>query len=499
MRGMAFGKESQDKALCEEWLCKVFRGIYRMFCRGRSFWCSRGEKRMRKVLSEEEKYKQMMEEPVQSLIPRLAVPSMVSMIVVAVYNMADTFFVSRLGTSASAAVGVVYSMVAIIQAIAFMIGMGSGNEISRLLGAKKQEEAEHYVAIGFFTELILGTFIALFCIIYVRILVYALGSTKTIAPYAISYAQYVLLGTPFIMASLGMNNMLRFQGNSFYSMLGIATGGILNMFLDPLFIYGFHMGIIGAAVATTLSQIVSFSILLYQCNKMPACISVSLKNFKPSLKRYSLILQFGLPSLARQGVAGVSTIILNFSAHPYGDAAIAAMAIVMRIIMFLNSLVIGFGQGFQPVCGYCYGAKNYKRVEEAYRFSLKVCFLMLIVMGTVVFIFAKPLITVFRKEDAEVIRIGYLALRLQCLTIPLAAQITMANMFSQTTGYPFRASIVALLRQGICLIPVLFILPPLFGLLGVQMSQPISDIFSAGIAFFITNGILRELRVQSGK
>ena len=454
---------------------------------------------MRKVLTEEEKYKQMMEEPVHTLIPRLALPSMVSMIVVAVYNMADTFFVSQLGTSASAAVGVIYSMVAIIQAIAFMIGMGSGNEISRLLGAKKQEEAERYVAIGFFTEILLGVSIAIFSIIYIENLVYALGSTKTIAPYAISYAKYVLLGTPFIMASLGMNNMLRFQGNSFYSMLGIATGGILNMFLDPLFIYGFHMGIRGAALATTLSQIVSFSILLYQCNRMPACISVSFKNFKPSLKRYRLIFRFGLPSLARQGIAGVSTIILNFSAHPYGDAAIAAMAIVMRIIMFLNSLVIGFGQGFQPVCGYCYGAKNYKRVEEAYRFSLKVCFLMLMVMGTAVFIFAKPLITVFRKGDAEVIRIGYLALRLQCLTIPLSAQITMANMFSQTTGYPFRASFVALLRQGICLIPVLLILPPVFGLLGVQMSQPISDFFAAGIAFFITNGILRELRVKPGK
>ena len=454
---------------------------------------------MRKILTEEEKFRQMMEEPVQTLIPRLALPSMVSMIVVAVYNMADTFFVSQLGTSASAAVGVIYSMVAIIQAIAFMIGMGSGNEISRLLGAKKQEEAERYVAIGFFTEILLGVSIAIFSIIYIEALVYALGSTKTIAPYAISYAKYVLLGTPFIMASLGMNNMLRFQGNSFYSMLGIATGGILNMFLDPLFIYGFHMGIRGAALATTLSQIVSFSILLYQCNRMPACISVSFKNFKPSLKRYSLIFRFGLPSLARQGIAGVSTIILNFSAHPYGDAAIAAMAIVMRIIMFLNSLVIGFGQGFQPVCGYCYGAKNYKRVEEAYRFSLKVCFLMLMVMGTAVFIFAKPLITVFRKGDAEVIRIGYLALRLQCLTIPLSAQITMANMFSQTTGYPFRASFVALLRQGICLIPVLLILPPVFGLLGVQMSQPISDFFAAGIAFFITNGILRELRVKPGK
>lgn len=452
---------------------------------------------MRKVLTEEEKFRQMMEEPVQTLIPRLALPSMVSMIVVAVYNMADTFFVSQLGTSASGAVGIVYSMMAIIQAIAFMIGMGCGNEISRLLGAKKQEEAERFVAIGFFTELFLGTLIALFCIIYVIPLIYALGSTKTIAPYAISYAKYVLLGTPFIMASLGMNNMLRFQGNSFYSMLGIATGGILNMFLDPLFIYGLKMGITGAAVATTLSQMVSFFILLYQCNKMPACISVSLKNFKPSLKRYGLILQFGLPSLARQGIAGVSTIILNFSAHPYGDAAIAAMAIVMRITMFLNSLVIGFGQGFQPVCGYCYGAKNYKRVEQAYYFSLKVCFLMLIVMGAVVFFFAKPLITVFRREDAEVIRIGYLALRLQCLTIPLAAQITMANMFSQTTGYPFRASIVALLRQGICLIPVLLILPPLFGLFGVQLSQPVSDVFAASIAFLITGGILKELRARS--
>lgn len=452
---------------------------------------------MRKALTEEEKYRQMMEEPVNTLIPRLALPSMVSMVVVAVYNMADTFFVSRLGTSASGAVGIVFSMAAIIQAFAFMIGMGCGNEISRLLGAKKQEEAARFVAIGFFTEIILGTIIALFGIVYCAPLVYALGSTETIAPYAISYARYILLGTPFIMASLGMNNMLRFQGNSFYSMMGISTGGILNMFLDPLFIYGFHMGIMGAAVATTISQIVSFSILLYQCNKMPACISVSFKNFKPSLKRYILILKFGLPSLARQGIAGVSTIILNFSAHPYGDAAIAAMAIVMRITMFINSLVIGFGQGFQPVCGYCYGAKNYNRVEKAYYFSLKVCFSILVVMGVVVFIFAKPLITAFRKEDAEVIRIGFLALRLQCLTIPLAAQLTMANMFSQTTGYPLRASIVALLRQGICLIPILLVLPPLFGLLGVQSSQPVSDVFAAIIAFLITDGILKEIRSKT--
>jgi len=424
------------------------------------------------AMKEEEKFRQMLEEPVNRLIPKLAIPSMVSMIVVAVYNMADTFFVSRLGTSASAAVGVVFSMAAIIQAIAFMIGMGCGNEISRLLGAKEQEEAERYVAVGFFTELIIG---------------------------AMQYARIILFGSPFMMASLGMNNMLRFQGNSFYSMIGISTGGVLNMFLDPLFIYVGKMGIGGAAFATILSQMLSFFILLYQCNKMPACISVSPRNFKPSLKRYSIILRFGCPSLARQGIAGVSTILLNFSAHPYGDAAIAAMAIVMRISMFIFSLVIGFGQGFQPVCGYAYGAKHYKRVAEAYRFSLKVGFTMLIFAGAAVFLFAKPLVTAFRKEDGEVIRIGTLALQLQCLTMPLSAQITMANMFSQTTGYPLRASIVALLRQGICLIPILLIFPRAFGLFGLQMSQPLSDIFAASIAFLITGGILKELKEREKK
>ena len=204
-------------------------------------------------ISQEARYRQMMEEPVHTLIPRLAVPSIISMLVTAIYNMADTYFVSQLGTSPSAAVGVVFSLMAGIQAVAFMIGMGCGNEISRLLGQKEREEAERYVATGFFTELIAGTLIAIAGILFSEKLVYLLGSTATIAPYAASYTRYVLIGIPFFMASLGMNNMLRFQGNSFYSMIGIATGGILNMFLDPLLIYGFHMGIAGAAVATSVS------------------------------------------------------------------------------------------------------------------------------------------------------------------------------------------------------------------------------------------------------
>ena len=437
-------------------------------------------------ISQEARYRQMMEEPVHTLIPRLAVPSIISMLVTAIYNMADTYFVSQLGTSPSAAVGVVFSLMAGIQAVAFMIGMGCGNEISRLLGQKEREEAERYVATGFFTELIAGTLIAIAGILFSEKLVYLLGSTATIAPYAASYTRYVLIGIPFFMASLGMNNMLRFQGNSFYSMIGIATGGILNMFLDPLLIYGFHMGIAGAAVATSVSQMISFCILVWQCNCMPACLSIRLRRFRPALSRYANIFRFGLPSLARQGIASVAVIVTNFAAQPYGDAAIAAIAI------------IGFGQGFQPVCGFNYGAKNYKRVEEAYQFSLRVCFVALLFMGVASFLNAERIVMLFQR-DPKVVEIGTRALQLQACTIPLAAQITMANMFSQTTGYNFRATVVALLRQGICLLPVLLVLPRIFGLAGIQSAQPVSDIFSAIIAFLITKSILDEMRQKTAE
>ena len=449
-------------------------------------------------ISQEARYRQMMEEPVHTLIPRLAVPSIISMLVTAIYNMADTYFVSQLGTSPSAAVGVVFSLMAGIQAVAFMIGMGCGNEISRLLGQKDREEAERYVATGFFTELIAGTLIAAAGILFSEKLVYLLGSTATIAPYAASYTRYVLIGIPFFMASLGMNNMLRFQGNSFYSMIGIATGGILNMFLDPLLIYGFHMGIAGAAVATSVSQMISFCILVWQCNCMPACLSIRLRRFRPALSRYANIFRFGLPSLARQGIASVAVIVTNFAAQPYGDAAIAAIAIVSRVAMFMNSAIIGFGQGFQPVCGFNYGAKNYKRVEEAYRFSLRVCFVALLFMGVASFLNAERIVMLFQR-DPKVVEIGTRALQLQACTIPLAAQITMANMFSQTTGYNFRATVVALLRQGICLLPVLLVLPRIFGLAGIQSAQPVSDIFSAIIAFLITKSILDEMRQKTAE
>mgnify|MGYP001047305687 CR=1 FL=1 len=448
---------------------------------------------MPKAMTKEEKYKQMIDTPVQKLIPKLAVPTIISMLVTSIYNMADTFFVSQIGTSASGAVGIMFSAMAMIQAIGFTLGMGSGNYISRSLGNRKEDIASQSAATAFFTAGIIGILIAVFGTLFSRQIVYLLGATDTIAPYAQDYARYILFAAPFMLTSFVMNNILRAQGNAVFAMIGITTGGILNMFLDPILIFGFHMGISGAAIATMVSQIISFAILLYQCNIQKGCISIQISKFTPSLNMYGEILHAGLPSFCRQGLASVATVVLNFAAAPYGDPAIAAMSIVSRFMMFVNSSLIGFGQGFQPVCGFNFGAKRYDRVLDAYWFCVKVAVIMLSCFGVVGFLFSKPIITTFRREDAEVIRIGTLALRLQLLTMPFQAWVIMVNMLTQSIGYGFRASLVAMGRQGLFLIPALLLFPKMFGLFGLQISQPIADMLTFIMATMIVTGILKEL------
>lgn len=445
-------------------------------------------------MTKEEKYRQMIETPVEKLIPRLAVPTIISMLVTSIYNMADTFFVSRIGTSASGAVGVMFSAMAMIQAIGFTLGMGSGNYISRSLGNKDEDIAARSAATAFFTAGIIGIIIAIFGTLFSERLVYLLGATKTIAPYAQDYARYILFAAPFMLTSFVMNNILRAQGNAVFAMVGITVGGILNMFLDPLLIFGFHMGISGAAIATMASQMISFGILLYQCNMQKGCIHIRLNKFTPTLKMYGEILHAGLPSFCRQGLASVATVVLNFAAGPYGDAAIAAMSIVSRFMMFVNSSLIGFGQGFQPVCGFNFGAKRYDRVLSAYWFCVKVAVTMLTCFGIIAFVFSGSIITAFRREDAEVIRIGTLALRLQLLTMPFQAWVIMVNMLTQSIGYGFRASLVAMGRQGLFLIPSLLLFPKFFGLLGLQMSQPVADMLTFVLATVIVTGVLKELK-----
>lgn len=447
---------------------------------------------MGKVKQESSRYDLLVNQPVEKVIIQMAIPTIISMMISSIYNMADTYFVSQLGTSASGAVGIIFSAMAIIQAISFTIGMGSGNFMARCLGAGQQEKGEQIASTAFFTGLITGTIIGGICLFHVEDIVMLLGSTETIKPYAVEYARYIFLATPFMMCSFIMNNLLRLQGLAIYAMVGITLGGVLNMILDPIFIFGLGMGTSGAAIATGLSQLISFTVLLCQCNLRKECISIRLRNFKPSLSLYGQVINGGMPSLGRQGMASLATIVLNTTARPYGDAAIAAMAIVNRFIYMINSAVIGFGQGFQPVCGFSFGAKKYDRVKKAFWFCVKSSTAVLLVISVVLFLFSGNIIGLFRKDDIEVINIGTTALRLQILTMPLNGYLTMGNMFSQSIGYGVRATILSLSRQGLFLIPILVIGEHFFGLIGIQMAQPLADICTFIISTLIILGILKE-------
>lgn len=437
--------------------------------------------------------------PLNKVIPKLAVPSIISMLISSIYNMADTFFVSQIDTSASGAVGVVFSAMAIIQALAFTIGMGTGSNVSRLLGAREDDMAHRFCAIGVITAFLTGVVIDVLGLCCIEQLVQFLGATPTITPYAVDYATYIFYAAPFMMASFVMNNILRFQGLSLYSMVGISAGGILNMVLDPILIFGFRMGTAGAAVATAISQIVSFIILLVMCNTRTDAISIQLRNFKPNLGIYGKILYAGMPSMGRQGIASVANILLNKAAGVYGDAAIAALSIVGRIVMFINSAVFGFCQGFQPVCGFCYGAGQYTRVYQAAQYTLKVITIMLTALAGIMLLIAIPIVSVFRPDDMDVIRIGSVALQLRLLTMPLWGVIITCNMMTQSIGYGLLSTVSAIGHQGFFFIPVLLILSRIIGLIGIQLAQPVSDILGFIMCLFIYLYVIKQLRNMPDK
>lgn len=448
---------------------------------------------MKHFANPEEKRKYLTEEKIPTLVLNMAVPSIISMLITSFYNMADTFFVGQIGTTATAAVGVIFPLMSIIQALGFTFGHGSGNYISRKLGQGEVEDAKKMAATGFVSALVAGAIFGLVGLIFLDGLVGILGATPTIAPYARQYAMYILIGTPFMASSLVLNNQLRFQGSAFFGMIGMGVGAVLNIALDPLFIFVLDMGVSGAALATILCQIVSFCLLLRGCTR-GGNIAISLKNFSPSWARYKEIARGGTPSLFRQGLGSVATICLNFAAGIYGDAAIAGMSIVTRVLQFANSAIIGLGQGFQPVCGFNYGAKLYGRVRKAFWFTVSLAFCVLLIGSIVGIAFAPQIIAIFRKEDLEVIKIGALSLRLQCIFLPLSAFVVGSNMMLQTIGKPVKASISAAARTGLFFVPAILILPQFFGLLGVQMSQAVADLCSFVLCVPLAGTTLLEMK-----
>lgn len=424
---------------------------------------------------QEAKYIKMTSSPVGRLVTGFAMPSIVSMLISGLYNVVDTFFIGKINTQSVAALGIVFAYMGMIQAIAFFMGHGSGNFISRALGQKHIKEAEQMVAVGFFSSVIIGSLIMILGLIFIRPVLIFLGSTPTILPPAQNYFTFILLGTPFIMGCFTMNNQMRHQGNAFLSMIGIASGAVLNVILDPIFIFVFDLGISGAGLATAISQCVSFLIMISICGARGG-LKIRYKNFIPTKKCYNEIVAGGLPSLARQGFMAVTAICLNNVASSYGDTAVASFSVVGRVSMLAGAAMIGYGQGFQPVCGFNYGAGLYQRVKKALTHSLLVSTIYCTTLAIVGYIFAYQIVRFFRADDIEVVSLGAEILRYQCISFPLQGLIVLSNMYLQNIRKTIPALIVAAARQGLFFLPALFIGKYFFGLWGAEISQTVSDI-----------------------
>ena len=442
-------------------------------------------------------YEKMTSKPIAPLLIELSIPTIINMMVTNIYNMADTSFVGRIGTSASGAVGVVFGFMSIIQAIGFMFGQGSGSIISRHLGAREKEKADVVVSTGFACAILFGTLIALLCFLFLDPLVYALGSTPTIAPYAKTYISYILIAAPGMVGAFLMNNVLRYEGKALLGMIGMCTGAVLNIAVDPILMFGLNMGIAGAGLSTCLSQYVSFFILLAMFRTGKTQSSLSLRNvqFDPSL--ILNIMGTGMPSLVRQGLNSGATILLNMTAGLYGDAAVAGMSIVTRIVFFVFSAALGIGQGFQPISGFSYGARRFKRLRKAFWTTMLLAESLMLILAVIVFTNAVPILRIFR-DDPEVISVAERALKLQLISQLFLPPCMCIEMLLQSTGRKLSASFMSALRSGLLFIPALLILSALRGLPGIQEAQPVATVLSILPAILVGGFYLKKLPKEDG-
>ena len=437
-------------------------------------------------------FRRMTETPIPQLVLSLAAPTILSMLITSIYNLADTFFVGQISTSASGAVGVVSSLMAIIQALGFMLGHGAGTIISRSLGSRDTTAATRFASTSFFTALVFGVVLAVAGLGTLPHFMMLLGSTETILPHACAYARPILIAAPLMISSLVMNNILRYEGKASFAMIGLVTGGVLNIALDPLFMFVFGLGTAGAGIATALSQSISFCILLSMFLRGKTVSQFRLSAVTREARDFGRILLGGAPSFGRQGLNSIGGMLLNLAARGYGDAAVAGMSIVSRIFMFIISVAIGVGQGLQPVASFNYGARKYRRVRQAAIFTIEAAFCMLVVLVGLCWVNGDALIRLFR-DDPAVTAVALPAFHYQCLAMLLQPIIVVANMTFQSVGASGRATFLACCRQGVFFIPLILILPRTHGLFGVEICQPIADVLTFLVSLPFPIAFLQQL------
>ena len=450
----------------------------------------------------EDKYVEMTQQPVKLLVCKMAVPTIIAMVTTALYNVVDAAFIGRLSTEGTAGIGISFAYMTFIQALGFFFGHGSGNFISRALGARDTSSASVVASVGVITPFLLGLLAAVICLPNLSALSRLLGAPTEVVPYANDYLRYIVMATPFMMSALTLNNQLRLQGNAYFGMVGIVSGAILNIALDPLFIFVLDMGVSGASLATAVSQLFAWCLLLYGTFK-PESVHIKLRDFKPSWKVYYEIFRGGLPSLFRQVFNCAAAVSLNYCASSYAlpgqeASAVAAFAVVTRIMMFAFSVVLGFCQGFQPVCGYNYGAKLYGRVRESWLFASCVGTGFLLVISATGLLFAPQIVALFRAEDPVLIEIGAVTLRWQCAAFPLVGLFTATGMLFQNIRMTGPATLLSVCRNGLFFLPALLLLPFWLGMTGVQMAQAVADMLTFLLcipyALWINRKLLRDMK-----
>ena len=436
----------------------------------------------------------MLNDPIPKVIVKMAIPTIVAFLITSVYNLADTYFVSSLGTNATAAVSVNASLDQFIMMAGSMLAVGANSYIARLLGARKQVRATHVLSTAFFVALALGALILVLGSAFMQPMVRLLGATDTCEQYSIQYATYVLLVAPFMASSFVMNQCLRAEGSATLSMIGMGFGGILNCILDPIFIFGLDLGVTGASVATAISKLVSFAILIYPYITHRSLLRISLKSFRWDKGIFYQVASVGSASMFRSGLAVVAATVLNNIAGGISDSVLAGIGVSTKIMMFPFSIILGFCSGFQPVAGFNWGAKRYDRVLKCYRFSAWTAVIGAVVMGLILGLAANPIIRLFAEADPDMQRIGALTIGLQCISLPIHGWVAVVNMLCAGLGYARGALLLATARQGSCFFPIVFPMAGIWGENGVASVQAVADVLTLFLAVPIVRHVLKMVR-----
>ena len=451
----------------------------------------------------------MLRDPIPKVVFKMALPTIVAFLISSIYSLADTYFVSGLGENATAAVGVNASLDQLIMMCGSMLAVGANSYIARLLGSNQQEKASKVLSTAFFSAFGIGALLLILGSVFMSPMVDLLGATESCKDYSIDYATYILLAAPFMATSFVMNQCLRSEGSATLSMIGMGFGGILNCILDPIFIFGSEgvkakygislpfdiaaRGVAGASIATAISKLVSFSILIFPYLTRRSLLRLSIRNFRPSRDILKEIVSVGSSSMFRSGLAVVSAILLNNMAGAISDAVLAATGVCTKIMMFPFSIILGFGSGFQPVAGFNWGAKRYDRVLESYRFSGKVAIIGGALMAAVLILWCDPIIVAFSGTSAQMRSIGRFSIILQSVALPVHGWVAVVNMLCAGLGNAKGALALSTTRQGSCMLPLLPI-ASLIGAYGIASVQAAADLLSLAIAIPIALYMTRKIR-----